>query len=131
MTTRNALVLAALIVFAAPLSSCASPAVIQGALVLISNTWENVADTQHSFSLASGDDGEREGTFTGTEQHDTNPALDGNDLTGSWANSEITFTVVRQTGSVTYTGELTEDGLDQITFTTNTGAHLTLRRRQN
>ena len=115
----------------APLSSCASPAVIQGAIVLISNTWENTADPQHSFSLASGDDGEREGSFTGTEFHETNNALDGNELVGSWANSTISFTVERPTGNTTYTGTLTEDGLDQIAFTTASGTHLTLRRRQN
>lgn len=131
MSTRNGFVFAALIGLVGPLSSCASPAIIQGALVLISNTWENTADAQHSFSLASGNDGEREGTFTGTEQHETIAGLNGNELTGSWAESTITFTVQRPTGNTTYTGQLTADGVDEITFTTSSGGHLTLRRRQN
>ena len=131
MRVGNGIGLVTLTLVLAPLSSCASPAVIQGAIVLISNTWENTADPQHSFSLASGDDGEREGSFTGTEFHETNNALNGNELVGSWANSTISFTVERSSGNTTYTGTLTEDGLDQITFTTASGTQLTLRRRQN
>jgi hypothetical protein len=131
MFTRKLFASVLLLIMTVPLATCASPAIIQGAIVLISNTWENVADTQHSFSLASADDGEREGTFTGTEFHETNGALDGNDLTGDWSNSTIRFTVARPTGNVTYTGTLTADGLNQITFTTAAGVHLTIRRRQN
>jgi hypothetical protein len=72
-------------------------------LPLISNTWENTANEDHTFSLASGDDGQPSGTFTGTETH---PSLGESDIQGTFQNSVVSqFLIRRSTGDVTYTGK--------------------------
>ncbi|MGH7506809.1 MAG: hypothetical protein ACRELX_14225 [Longimicrobiales bacterium] len=104
-------------------------AAVEGFYVLITNQWVDVTDENHVFNLnaINESDGEIEGTFEGTEHIDEND-FDGTQLTGSWADNEIEFTVQRSAGNVRYTGTLTADEQTELTFTSSEGGTLVIRR---
>jgi hypothetical protein len=95
-------------------------------LPIISNTWENTANQDHSFSLASGDDGEPSGTFTGIEDH---PTLGEAEIEGTFQNSTVSqFLIRRSTGNVTYTGKFL--AADTLRLTRDHETLLIARRSQ-
>ena len=96
-----------------------------GPLAILTNTWRNAANENHTFNMQddTGFQPKRSGTFTGTE---TTPAGAEFDLEGYWReNGTIQFTVHRAT-DVTYSGTLTSNP-DRIDFTSSAGP-LTLIR---
>jgi len=125
-STLRSIALGAMFTAAAGLQAC-DPATLAATFIFITNTWEDVAEPGHTFSLTSQDDGETSGQFTGTEFVNVQDQ-NGFPLTGSWGEGRISFTVQRATGSVQYSGVMPTDGLDQLTFTSSAG-RLTIRRQ--
>ena len=75
---------------------------------LISNGWIDVANANHIFLFIADSSNVPVGTFTGTEQ--TAPATP-DSLNGSFRNRNISFTVRRQAGNVTFNGRFIADTL--------------------
>ena len=100
--------------------STSEPAPLPGPIILITNQWKEVDNENHVFELTSeNDDGESEGVFTGIEFIDitVNDPDDQHDLTGSWANGRVEFTVDRDGVETTYEATFTEDAPSQLSFT--------------
>ncbi len=115
-----------LFVLTVTLSSCGAEAVL-GPLIVLSNTWRDSTNSDHTFSLIDDTDGtpSRSGSFTGNENVPGNPQQ--NTLTGLWReNGQVEFTVQRPTGAVTYSGQLTSN-LNRMDLSSSAG-HLTLLR---
>ena len=118
----------ALLFAVATLGRCTETSGVDGFFVVISNLWVEVGREDHTFDLndVDGSDGSTEGEFTGVEfEPDTGESFD---LTGSWENNRVTFTVQRGTTSVTYTANVTQDDPSELTFT---GGNETLRLRKS
>lgn len=108
-------------------SACGAEAVL-GPLIVLSNTWRNSTNPDHTFSFIddTGGHASRSGTFEGNE-HTPQPNDLPNRFTGFWReDGRIEFTVERPTGNVTYTGRLTND-LNRMDLTSSAGS-LTLLR---
>ncbi len=93
-------------------------------IVTITNSWADVSDAAHTFDLLSNDDGQTQGTFTGTE---TLPDQSTFDLAGSWADGEVRFTVQRSS-PVTYLATVTSENPLRLTFHSSAG-DLTIERQ--
>jgi hypothetical protein len=81
-------------------------------ILTITNSWGVEGVANHSFQFSSPDDGEDAGAFTGDEQ---TPDFDFFDLSGTWADGHVTFTVDRD-GGVTYTATFDEDNPTRLRF---------------
>ncbi len=81
-------------------------------ILTITNSWGNEAEADHNFNFASGEDGETSGAFTGEE---VTPDNDDFDLTGSWSNGRVEFTVQRDE-DVTWVARFTEDNPTRLEF---------------
>jgi hypothetical protein len=123
MTTRklNLMLLGALLMLATP--ACDDAAGVAVSFIQITNTWEDVANTSHTFGFVAQNDsdGKTAGTFNGQEFVNANDFV-GFPLTGSWAGGRITFTVQRTTGSVTYNATLPGDDASELSFTSSAGS---------
>ena len=75
---------------------------------LISNAWIDVANANHTFLFIADSSNVPVGTFTGEER--TGPAAP-DSLNGSFRNRNISFTVRRQAGNVTFNGRFIADTL--------------------
>ena len=118
-------ILVGTLLFAMP--ACSADA-IEGAFIFITNNWEDIADPTHRFDFQSADDGERQGTFEGTESVD-NGAVEF-PLVGSWARSRLVLTVQRSpTETATYTAILRVSALDELRLE-GPGGPYTIRRVQ-
>ena len=97
-------------------SSPTDPA--NNSVIIITNSWEDEADSTHFFALVSDDDGRSSGSFTGTET-----APDGSefDVAGSWAQGNISF-VSQRDASVTYRATFTTDNPTRLQFSSSAGA---------
>jgi hypothetical protein len=104
-----------------------STEVVDDPIIFISNTWEEVGNVNHRFSLESTDDGKTAGAFTGLEFVDA-ADLVGNPIAGTWNRAEIRMTVTRHAGATLYTGPFA-DQTNQLALTFS-GGTLTIRRRQ-
>lgn len=91
-------------------------------LPIISNTWHDVLDEAHTFSLSSNDDSTASGSFTGEEDH---PTLGLSDLSGSFNHSQLSFTIHRFDGAIVYSGHFLQR--DTMYVSSSEGA-LTLAR---
>ncbi len=125
--TLRSLTLIATLAAAAGQTACADPATLAATFILITNTWDDVANPGHTFSFVSQNDGQTSGQFTGTEFVNAQD-FTGFPLTGSWAQGQISFTVQRSSGAVTYRGVMPVDGLNELTFNSSAG-QLRLRRQ--
>ena len=94
--------------------SCADPVSTAIFIATISNTWNEINVPDHTFSLASADDGKEAGTFTGEE---TIPGIQQvQPIKGEWSDNDISMTLIRNGHEVTYQGKLTHDKQDTIRF---------------
>lgn len=94
--------------------SCADPVSTAIYIATISNTWNEINVPEHTFSLASEDDGKTSGTFTGEE---TIPGVqDVLPIKGEWKDNDIMMTLIRNGHEITYRGKLTHDKQDTIRF---------------
>ena len=86
-------------------------------LPIISNTWHDVQNDFHTFSLVSQDDSTASGTFTGEEDH---PTEGQSDLDGTFQGRNVSFTIHRLAGDIVYTGSFVHR--DTMTLTSSEGA---------
>jgi hypothetical protein len=125
---RRFVSLATAVLALAALSGCAAAAPAVGYFLLITNSWQDVTRSDHTFNLVSGDDNQTEGSFTGQEFVDANDST-GFNLSGSWKDNDVQFTVQRPGGSVRYTGSINSDRPTELSFTSSAGP-LRIRRGQ-
>jgi hypothetical protein len=104
-----------------------STEVVDDPNIFISNTWEEVGNVNHPFSLQSTDDGKTAGAFTGLEFVDA-ADLVGNPIAGTWSRAEIRMTVTRHAGATVYIGPFADQ--TDLMVLTHAGGTLTIRRRQ-
>ncbi len=109
--------LTALVVAVATACSDSSGPAADDFLPIISNTWHDLLDDTHTFSLASGDDSTASGTFTGEEDH---PSLGLSDLDGTFTHSKLSFTIHRSAGDIVYSGHFLQR--DTMYVTSSEGA---------
>lgn len=76
---------------------------------LITNSWTDVADPNHTFSFQAQRERVQTGTFTGSETTPANVTYD--TLSGTFSNRNISFTVTRLGIPTTYSGRYTADTL--------------------
>jgi hypothetical protein len=76
---------------------------------LITNSWTEVADPNHTFSFQAQRESVQTGTFTGSETTPANVTYD--TLSGTFSNRNISFTVTRLGIPTTYSGRFTSDTL--------------------
>ena len=75
-------------------------------LIDLTNIWFEEGNPDHEFNIVPDQQGEvSSSTFTGEE---TTPDGDNFSLSGSFNNRDISFTVQRDTGDVTYSGEIVD-----------------------
>jgi hypothetical protein len=107
-------------------TACGAEAVL-GPLIILTNTWHELNNDDHTFSITDNTNGvaSREGTFTGNE---TDPVtFDEYPFTGFWTREgDVEFTVQRPGGAVRYTGQLTSN-LNRMDLSSSAG-HLVLVR---
>jgi|PlaIllAssembly_1097288.scaffolds.fasta_scaffold526862_2 hypothetical protein len=125
---RRCVSLATALAALAVLSGCAAATPAVGYFLLITNSWQDVTRADHTFQLVSSDDNQTEGSFTGQEFVNAND-FTGFNLSGSWKDNEIQFTVQRSGGSVRYTGSIGSDRPTELSFTSSAGS-LRIRRGQ-
>ena len=118
---------ALLLVLTATLSSCGAEAVL-GPLIVLSNTWRDASNAEHTFSFIDDTNQvpSRSGTFTGNE---TTPGPNSvqYQFAGQWReNGDVEFTVQRPGGPVTYRGTLTSN-LNRMDLTSSAGPLVLLR----
>jgi len=82
-------------------------------IITVTNSWGVEGEDDRFFFFQSDDDGEDTGTFVGDE--DT-PEGDFWDLSGAWAEGEISFTVERDE-DVVYTASFGSDNPNRLVFT--------------
>lgn len=114
--TLNLLTLVALSATLVAVTGCSGddPAAAEPAPILtITNSWGEEGQSDHDFNFASSDDGEDSGAFTGQE---VTPESDVFDLSGTWANGRVEFTVERTAGDVTYTASFSVDNPERLVF---------------
>ena len=92
-------------------------------LPIFSNTWHNVLDASHTFALASADDGQPSGTFSGTE---TRQGVE-SDIFGTFEHSTCDFSIARASGTVTFSGKFLHADTLRLT---RTGETLLIARNQ-
>ena len=76
---------------------------------LITNSWTDVADPNHTFSFQAQRESVQTGTFTGSETTPANVTYD--TLSGTFSNRSVSFTVTRLGIPTTYSGRFTADTL--------------------
>jgi hypothetical protein len=110
--------LSVLVVLLMGCDSTSEPAPLPGPIIVITNAWLDDANSNHVFNFESNDDGESEGTFEGFEVEDVTVfGGEEHELTGSWANGRVEFTVDRNGVSTTYEATFTEENPDRLSFT--------------
>jgi hypothetical protein len=114
--------LAGMVVAVATACSDSSGPPVDDFLPIISNTWHDLLDDTHTFSLASGDDSTASGTFTGEENH---PSLGISDLDGTFTHSKLSFTIHRSAGDIVYSGHFLQR---DTMYVTSSGGALTIVR---
>jgi hypothetical protein len=94
-------------------------------VVILTNTWQEEGNAEHTFSITDDTDGvaQSSGTFTGTE---TLPNFTDYDLSGSWRNGRVTLTLER-TPAVTWRADIEEDNTDRLVFTSSAGTLVIVR----
>lgn len=88
-------------------------------VLVITATWQVEGEEGRTFRFdADQDDSEglTHGTFQGFEDIDTHTVSAVHDLTGTWANGEIRFTLQRPTGNVVFSATFQEDFPNRLTF---------------
>ncbi|MBM2841465.1 MAG: hypothetical protein HW412_1993 [Bacteroidetes bacterium] len=114
ITSIRQFVAALMICYVAPVTGCNTndPGAGQQAeptyIPLISNAWIDVANANHTFLFVADSSNVPVGTFTGEER---NGAANPDSLTGNFRNRNISFTVRRQAGNVTFNGRFIADTL--------------------
>jgi hypothetical protein len=115
-----------LLVLTVTLSSCGAEAVV-GPLIVLTNTWRNETNQNHTFSINDDTQGtpRRSGHFTGNEN--VPGAAQPNPFSGFWnTDGHVEFTVQRAGGAVRYTGRLT-DNLNRMELTSSAGNLVLIR----
>jgi len=125
--SRRCTWLAAVVLALAALPACSSTSGVEGYFLLITNSWQDVTQTNHRFNLVSNDDNKTEGSFTGQEFVNAND-FTGFNLSGIWKDNDIQFTVQRSTGSVRYAGSISSDRPTELSFSSSAGS-LRIRRQ--
>lgn len=99
-------------------AACGAEAII-APIIILTNTWAEEGNPEHTFSFSDDTNGESqaEGTFTGTE---TLPDLTEFDFEGDWSHGRVEFTVHRAE-DVTYTGTIPEDDANRIEYHSSAG----------
>ena len=76
---------------------------------LITNSWTDVARSDHTFNFVAQQESVSVGTFTGQESY--TDSITSFQLAGSFSNRNISFTVVRRGKDTTYSGRFVLDTL--------------------
>lgn len=76
---------------------------------LITNSWTDVARSDHTFNFVAQRESVSVGTFTGEESY--TDSITSFQLSGSFSNRNITFTVIRRGKDTTYSGRFVLDTL--------------------
>lgn len=94
-------------------------------VVILTNTWQEEGNAQHTFSITDDTDGtaQSSGEFTGTE---TLPNFTDYDLSGFWRNGRVTLTLER-TPNITWRADIEEDNTDRLVFTSTAGTLVLVR----
>lgn len=98
-----------------------------GPIILITNQWREEGNPDHRFDLNSLDDDRSEGAFTGVEELERNGVTEFNNLAGFWSDGVIRFTIDRPEGPLRYTGEIDEDNVRRLEFTSSRGSLVIVR----
>jgi hypothetical protein len=100
-------------------SGCDPATAVVVPVLVITATWQVEGEEGRTFRFdADQDDSEglTHGTFQGFEDIDTETVSAIYDLTGTWANGEIQFTLQRPTGNVVFSATFQEDFPNRLTF---------------
>jgi hypothetical protein len=100
-------------------SSCDPATAVVVPVLVITATWQVEGEEGRTFRFdADQDDSEGlpYGTFQGFEDIDTGTTSAIHDLTGSWANGEIQFTLQRSSGNLVFSATFHENFPNRLTF---------------
>ncbi|MEX2572499.1 MAG: hypothetical protein WD737_14460 [Gemmatimonadota bacterium] len=86
-----------------------------GLPIVISATWTDAHDPDHTVTFRSPDDGRTSGVVTGTEDHDD--CADPCPLGGFWADGRIEITILRDSGRPKFVANYTWENPTELTFT--------------
>jgi hypothetical protein len=94
-------------------------------VVILTNTWQEEGNANHTFSIQDDTDGtpRSDGTFTGTE---TLPNFTEYDLSGSWSNGRVSM-VLERVPNVTLRADIEEDNTDRLEFGSSAGSLVLVR----
>lgn len=108
------------------LTGCGAEALAPGAIIILTNTWNEEGNENHRFNIQddTGFEARESGTFTGTETLPDNTQYE---LSGSWSNSRVTMTIQRNPVQ-TWRANITEDNANRLVFTRSGGGTLVLVR---
>jgi hypothetical protein len=108
---------------------CADP-ITPVAIIVLTNTWQELGNPQHTFQFLDDTDGvaASTGTFTGTER--LNDGATEYAIEGYWRNSRVTMTIARNP-AVTYTARIVEDNPDRLDFSGSSGQITVVRNVGN
>ena len=110
-------------------AGCGDP-VTPLAIIVLTNTWQELGNAEHTFGILDDTDGTAAsaGTFTGTE---TLPdGVTTYAIEGYWRSSTVTMTVNRSP-AVTYRARIPEDDADRLDFTSSAGSLILVRNVDN
>lgn len=113
--------LTAAVLLLAPLGACQDAAGPGGPVIVISATWRNADDDDHTIFFRSSDDGQRSGVVAGRE--DGHPQFgSGSPVGGQWSDGRLELMIYRgEDARHHYVARFSYDNPDRLELTSTNG----------
>lgn len=112
------LLLAGLTLFATACDTGSGPG--GGIPIVISATWQDVQDPEHTITFRSPDDERTSGVVAGTEEHDD--CVTRCPVGGSWRNGRLEIAIDRAGTTHRFSAQFHQPNPTELSFTSTTGA---------